>query len=262
MRGSNLRFHLHPVRLRITSLPRRLECLMLNPKRIRSPAVHVITTATGYISAPPLKSNLPSNGNRKSKISISASTVWHLDTLLHNATTKDIAEPVDIPNVIQRDTQSSKDISATTLAEICSDSSEYKGRLFLDSGSEVSLVTRKLVKKLRATLIPHSMNILGISNGTISSTHKTILHLHSLNYPDEEPISVSCHVIDSFPRVNRGMDVKLHEQVMKRLSLVVVVVVVVVVCHGVVDLFLTTVFILRVRVIIIRHSCCCFFCLN
>ena len=82
------------------------------------------------------------------------------------------------------------------------------------------------------------MNILGISNGTISSTHKTILHLHSLNYPDEEPISVSCHVVDSLPRVNRRIDVKLHEQVMKRLSLVVVVVVVLVVCYGVVDLFL------------------------
>ena len=46
------------------------------------------------------ENNLPSNSNRKSKISISASTVWHLDTLLHNATTKDVAEPVDIPTTL------------------------------------------------------------------------------------------------------------------------------------------------------------------
>ena len=50
--------------------------------------------------APPLKNNLPSNGNRKSKISISASTVWHLDTLLHNATTKDVADSVDVPTTL------------------------------------------------------------------------------------------------------------------------------------------------------------------
>ncbi len=105
------------------------------------------------------------------------------------------------------------------MADIRSEHASRFGRLFLDPGSEATLITKKMAKLLRAPLSSRHLDILGVAGGTVKSTYITQVQLQSINYPSEEPVTIQCHIVDELPKVNQGVDLDLHRKVMSDLNL-------------------------------------------
>ena len=114
---------------------------------------------------------------------------------------------------------SSSSVLATSMADIRTEYASRFGRLFLDPGSEATLITRRMAKLLHAPLSPRHLDILGVAGGTVKSTHATQVQLQSINFPSEEPVTIQCHIVNKLPIVNQGVDLDLHRRVMSDLSL-------------------------------------------
>ncbi len=137
-------------------------------------------------------------------------------SLLHEESPAPVTETARNNAVITKD--SSSRVLATSMADIRSEHASRFGRLFLDPGSEATLITKKMAKLLRAPLSSRHLDILGVAGGTVKSTYITQVQLQSINYPSEEPVTIQCHIVDELPKVNQGVDLDLHRKVMSDLN--------------------------------------------
>ena len=103
-------------------------------------------------------------------------------------------------NLFCPDKHTSKAISITALVDFRTKNACQRGRLFLDPGYEVSLITKKKAKNLQAKLIPHKMGITVISENTILSTHKTRIQLEWK--ADSQLLSCATSSINSLQSTN------------------------------------------------------------
>ncbi|XP_052745005.1 uncharacterized protein LOC128199455 isoform X2 [Bicyclus anynana] len=72
---------------------------------------------------------------------------------------------------------------------------EYRIKALLDSGSQVSLVTSKVIKILGLTPTPNNTNIIGISNTKNNTKYCIPLEVHSMHIPFKKIIN--CHVVEN-----------------------------------------------------------------
>ena len=138
-------------------------------------------------------------------------------SLLHEESPAPVADTTRTNAVVIQDSSSS--VLATSMADIRTEYASRFGRLFLDPGSEATLITRRMAKLLHASLSPKHLDILGVAGGTVKSTHATQVQLQSINFSSEEPVTIQCHIVDKLPIVNQGVDLDLHRRVMSDLSL-------------------------------------------
>ncbi len=121
-------------------------------------------------------------------------------SLLHEESPAPVTEAARNNAVITKN--SSSRVLATSMADIRSEHASRFGRLFLDTGSEATLITKKMAKLLRAPLSSRHLDILGVAGGAVKSTYITQVQLQSINYPSEEPVTIQCHIVDELPKVN------------------------------------------------------------
>ncbi len=73
-------------------------------------------------------------------------------------------------------------------------------RALMDSGSVPSLITHKLTNQLGLDRIQHTATFTHAGGELITSRHKVSLTLHAIHeLRKPQPITVSCHVVDSLP---------------------------------------------------------------
>ena len=89
------------------------------------------------------------------------------------------------------------------------------GRVFFDSGSRISMMTKQKAQELQARLVPCLMSINGVGPAPLTSHFKMTVLLELLHDPDETPVTVSCNVVDHLSPVNNNLNIDVYRKLMK-----------------------------------------------
>lgn len=96
-------------------------------------------------------------------------------------------------------------VPRTAIAEVSSSRTSRRGRIQLDSGAEVSLITRKFAAQVQANCIPHSSTEICGVEGSFTSPYRVALTLKGRN---EESIDTEFHLVDHLAISFSGADMQ------------------------------------------------------
>ena len=140
-------------------------------------------------------------------------------TLLHrhinSGQSRTLANPQPTSSVPAETASSSRVQSPNPTAVLCTALAEVSVRCFyqtarilLDTGSTISLISSRVANDLRASRIPHKLNIDGMGGGMVSS-HFVEIKLSPAHGNDgnKDYLITKCHVVDHIPPISNCHDV-------------------------------------------------------